>query len=215
VAGHSVGEPSLGNRVGGLRLCPDEGDTIPHPARGRYEWPGLEQNRNGGFELSEAHPLDWTLYVTRGYANVSLQKWLQAVADFRYALLLERKLPMVPFDEGRAWVGVNRELALAAWNECLRRSSGTERNEFYRLILATSYCDPRLREEALRLSDTDAQLAMTALRSGYADSTSWNFSRRGNRLWVRTNSKPCCGRKPRKRRSIKNSRKRAKLGGKG
>jgi len=86
---------------------------------------------------------------------------------------------MVPFDEGRAWVGVNRELAVAAWNECLRRSSGAERNEFYRLILGTSYSDPRLREEALRLSDTDAQLAMTALRSGYADSTTLEFLEEG------------------------------------
>jgi O-antigen ligase len=124
-------------------------------------------------------PLDWPLYVTCGYANVSQQKWLQAVADFRYALLLEPKLPMVPFDEGRAWVGVNRELAVAAWNECLRRSSGAERSEFYRLILGTSYCDPRLREQALRLSDTDAQLAMIALRSGYADSTTLEFLEEG------------------------------------
>ena len=82
---------------------------------------------------------------------------------------------MVPFNEGRVWVGVNRELAFAAWKECLRRSQDGERNEFYRLILGTSYGDARLREAVLRLSDTDAQLAGTALRSGYADSTTLEF----------------------------------------
>jgi hypothetical protein len=52
-------------------------------------------------------PLNWSLYVKRGYANVYEHRWLQAVADFRSALLLEPRLPIVPFDEGRAWVGVN------------------------------------------------------------------------------------------------------------
>jgi tetratricopeptide (TPR) repeat protein len=120
-------------------------------------------------------PLDWPLYVTRGYANVFQQKWLQAIADFRYALLLEPKLPIVPYNEGRVWVGVNRALAFAAWKECLRRSQDGERNEYYRLILATSFADTPLREATLRLSDTDAQLAVTALRSGYADSTTLEF----------------------------------------
>jgi O-antigen ligase/tetratricopeptide (TPR) repeat protein len=120
-------------------------------------------------------PLNWPLYVTRGYANIYQQKWLQAVADFRYALLLEPKLPVVPFNEGRVWVGVNRELAFAAWKECLRRSQDGERNEFYRLILGSSYGDSSLREAVLRLSDTDSQLAGTALRSGYADATTLEF----------------------------------------
>jgi tetratricopeptide (TPR) repeat protein len=120
-------------------------------------------------------PLDWSLYVTRGYANVSQQKWLQAIADFRYALLLEPKLPMVPFDEGRAWVGVNPELAVAAWKECLRRSPDGERSESYRQILGTSFRDARLREATLRLSDGDPQLAVAALRSGYADARTLEF----------------------------------------
>jgi tetratricopeptide (TPR) repeat protein len=120
-------------------------------------------------------PLDWPVYLTRGCANVSQRKWLQAIADFRYALLLEPKLPIVPFNEGRAWVGINRALAFVAWKECLRRSQDGERNEFYRLILATSYSDTPLREEVLRLSDTDAQLAVTALRSGYADAATLEF----------------------------------------
>ena len=120
-------------------------------------------------------PLDWSLYVTRGYANVDELRTLQAIDDFRYALLLEPKLPIVPLNEGRAWVGVNPELAIAAWKECLRRSQGSERNEFYRQMLGTSYGDARLKEATLRLSDGDAQLAVTALQSGYADAKTLKF----------------------------------------
>lgn len=120
-------------------------------------------------------PLDWSLYVTRGYANLNQQRWPEATADFRSALTLEPKLPMVAFDEGRAWVGVNPDLALFAWKECLRRSVHGERNELYRQILGTSFRDVRLRELTLRLSDDDLQLALTALSSGYADSKTLKY----------------------------------------
>jgi hypothetical protein len=120
-------------------------------------------------------PLSWSLYLTRGYANVNEHQWSQAEADFRYALLLEPKLPIVPLNEGRAWVGVNPELALAAWKECLRRSLHDERSELYRQMLGASYVDPGLREATLRLSDADAQLAVTALQSGQADSRTLEF----------------------------------------
>ena len=81
----------------------------------------------------------------------------------------------MPLNEGRAWVGVNPELAIAAWKECLRRSQGSERNEFYRQMLGTSYGDACLKEATLRLSDGDAQLAVTALQSGYADAKTLKF----------------------------------------
>jgi hypothetical protein len=130
-------------------------------------------------------PLDWSLYVTRGYANVYELRTLPAIDDFRYALLLEPKLPIVPLNEGRAWVGVNPELALAAWKECLRRSHDSERNEFYRQMLGTSYGDARLKEATLRLSDPDAQLAVTALQSGYADAKTLKFleEEKANLAW--------------------------------
>jgi tetratricopeptide (TPR) repeat protein len=120
-------------------------------------------------------PLNWSLYMTRGYANVHEKKWLQATADFRCALLLEPKLAIVPFDEGRAWIGVSVPMAVSGWKECLRRSRGDERSEYYRQILDESARDERLLESALRLSDGDSTLALVALRSGHADFKTLQF----------------------------------------
>jgi hypothetical protein len=51
----------------------------------------------------------------RGYAEIQTKRWLEALADFRYARLLEPKLAIVPFDEGRGWIGSNSRLTLDAW----------------------------------------------------------------------------------------------------
>ena len=120
-------------------------------------------------------PLSWSLYVIGGYANVHQGKWLQAIADFRDALVLEPKLAIVPFNEGRAWVGLNSALALAAWKEALRRSPPEERGDLYRQMLDASLGDAALHSATLRLSDGKASLAITALRSGHADSKTLQF----------------------------------------
>jgi tetratricopeptide (TPR) repeat protein len=120
-------------------------------------------------------PLNWSLYMTRGYAHVREKKWLHAIADFRYALFLEPKLAVVPLDEGRAWIGANGAMSVSAWKECLRRSRGDERNEYYRQILDVAARDERLLEAALRMSDGDATLALVALRSGRADFRTLQF----------------------------------------
>jgi hypothetical protein len=65
-------------------------------------------------------PLNWSLYMARGYANVHEKKWLQAIADFRCALLLEPKLAIVTFDEGRAWIGVSVPIAVSAWKRMFK-----------------------------------------------------------------------------------------------
>jgi tetratricopeptide (TPR) repeat protein len=120
-------------------------------------------------------PLNWSLYMTRGYANVHEKKSLQAIADFRYASFLEPKMAAVPFDEGRAWIGVNVPMAVAAWKECLSRSGGNQRDEYFGQILEMSAKDERLLEATLRLSDRDPALALIALRSGLADSRTLQF----------------------------------------
>jgi tetratricopeptide (TPR) repeat protein len=120
-------------------------------------------------------PLNWSLYMTRGYANIHQKKLLQAVADFRYALFLEPKMPIVPYDEGRAWAGVNVPATVASWKECLNRSEGSERGEYFRQILDVSATDMKLLEATLRLSDGDTGLALVALRSGRADLKTLQF----------------------------------------
>jgi hypothetical protein len=81
----------------------------------------------------------------------------------------------VPFGEGRAWINVNPSLALSAWKEALRRSRLEEIPDFYRQMLDASSGDPQLHIATLRLADGDPSLAMTALRSGYADSKTLQF----------------------------------------
>jgi tetratricopeptide (TPR) repeat protein len=138
---------------------------------------------NGGFEKVEKlasraltrTPLNWSLYITRGYANVHEKKFLQAIADFRYALFLEPKMAIVPFDEGLAWIGVNVPMVVAAWKECLSRGSGSERNEYFRQMLDESAKDEKLFEATLRLSDGDSALALVALGSGHADFKTLQF----------------------------------------
>ena len=131
-------------------------------------------DRFAGSALTRA-PLNWSLYVSRGYASVHEKKWLQAIADFRSALSLEPKLAIVPYEVGRAWIGISVPMAIAAWQECLRRSREDERSENYRQILDSSSTDRRLLESALRLADGNSTLCLVALRSGYSDPKTLQF----------------------------------------
>jgi tetratricopeptide (TPR) repeat protein len=153
-------------------LCSDSAESQLHLVLARGDLEVVEKLASRALTRT---PLNWSLYVTRGYANVHEKKLLQAIADFRYALFLEPKMATVPFDEGRAWIGVNVSLAVAAWKECLSRSGGNERNEYFRRILEVSAQDERLLEDTLRLSDGDPALALIALRSGLADSKTLRF----------------------------------------
>ena len=115
-------------------------------------------------------PLNWSLYLTRGYANVSQSRWLQAMTDFRYARFLEPKMAIIPFSEGVAWVGVNRALALGAWKEALRRSRSAETRDLYGKMLDASLGDAQLHLATIRLADRDPSLAVLTLAPGSIDS---------------------------------------------
>jgi len=156
-----------------LRPDSTESQLPPAPAQGDFE----KAEKLASMALSRA-PLNWSLYITRGYANVHEKKLLEAIADFRYALFLEPKMAIVPFDEGRAWIGVNVPMAVAAWKECLARGGGNERNEYFRLILDESAKDEKLFQATLRLSDADSALALVALGSGHADFKTLQFLER-------------------------------------
>jgi hypothetical protein len=131
------------------------------------EWPRVEQAAS---ELLVRRPLSWSLYVTRGYADVHQSRWLQANADFRHARFLEPKMAIVPFSEGKAWVGVNRVLALGAWKEALRRSQSAEMRNLYGQMLDASLADPQLHLATIRLADNRPSLAVLTLAPGSVDS---------------------------------------------
>lgn len=71
-------------------------------------------------------PLGWPPYFTRAVAQASQGKVLAAVADFRLARVLEPHHAGIPLEEGRFWLGVQPELAFAAWQEALARCKDGE-----------------------------------------------------------------------------------------
>jgi tetratricopeptide (TPR) repeat protein len=148
-------------------LCSDSTESQLQPVLARGDFEEVEKLASRALTRT---PLNWSLYMIRGYAYVHEKKLLQAIADFRYALFLEPKMAAVPFDEGRAWIGVSVPMAVATWKECLGRSGGNERDEYFRQMLEVSAKDQRLLEATLRLSDGDPALALVALRSGLSDS---------------------------------------------
>jgi tetratricopeptide (TPR) repeat protein len=131
------------------------------------EWARAEEAAS---ELLVRQPLSWSLYVTRGYAAVHQSRWLKANTDFRYARFLEPKMAIVPFNEGKAWVGVNRVLALVAWREALRRSQSAEMRDFYGQMLDASSGDSQLHLATIRLADSWPSLALLTLDPGSVDS---------------------------------------------
>jgi O-Antigen ligase len=114
-------------------------------------------------------PLDWSLYLMRGSANVRLGKWVEALGDFRAARVIEPKLAVVPFDEGCAWLGTNSGLTIAAWKAALRRNA--EDKNLYLQMLDKSVPYQETHQAVLRLADEHLDLALAAVGSGYSDQT--------------------------------------------
>jgi O-Antigen ligase len=151
----------------GLLLLKEEELSLkPHQELAEANWPEIRTSASDSLIRT---PLNWSLYILRGYAEIRTTRWLEALADFRYARLLEPKLAIVPFDEGRGWMGSNTRLALDAWKDALQRSLPDQRNELYRQMLNASFGVASLHEGMVRLSDSDPELAMMALRSSHSD----------------------------------------------
>ena len=157
----------------GLLLLKEEEFVLkPHEELAKGNWAEV---RKSASESLIRTPLNWSLYIMRGYAEIHTKRWLEALADFRYARLLEPKLAIVPFDEGRGWIGSNSRLTLDAWTAALQRSLPDQRNELYRQMLNASFGVSSLHEAMVRLGDSDPQLAMVALRSGHGDARTLIF----------------------------------------
>jgi hypothetical protein len=118
-------------------------------------------------------PLDWSLHLMRGSTNIRVGRWIEALGDFRAARVLEPKLPVVPFDEGCAWLDANSALAIAAWKEALKR--GSDDRNLYLQMLDKSVPFPEVHQAMLRLSDDYLNFAFAALLSGYSDQATLDF----------------------------------------
>ena len=137
-------------------------NTRTQRAIAQRDWTTLE---TAATESLAHTPLNWPLYVERAYASIPLSQWIQAISDFHRARFLEPKLAVVTLSEGKAWAGVNRALALAAWNETLRRSQAGEMRSLYAQMLDASLQDRQLRLKTIRLADARPSLAILTLNS--------------------------------------------------
>jgi len=138
------------------------------PQRGfvKGDWHAVRAKANEALNIT---PLDWSLYLIRGSANVRLGNWMEALTDFRGARVIEPKLAVVPFDEGCAWLGANSALAIAAWKEALRRSPDDQ--ILYLQMLDKSVPFHEVHLAIVRLGDEHLDWAFTALQRGYFDNT--------------------------------------------
>ena len=110
--------------------------------------------------LREA-PLDWAAYYERGTARATSRQWINALADFRRANLLEPNILRVPMEEGYLWLAINPPLAPQAWKDALRRTPPEHRAEVLDEILGSLGRFPDLlpRVEALTQGDLNLELA--------------------------------------------------------
>jgi hypothetical protein len=110
-------------------------------------------------------PLKWQIYFARALAKVGAkQPSSSALDDFRRARFLEPNAYEVPYEEGIAWLATEPTLALAAWEEALRRV-GVQRLEMYGQMLAlASQRSPAVRRGLEEIGMTQHDLALVYLK---------------------------------------------------
>jgi O-antigen ligase len=151
-------------------------NDIPRQEFVRADWRSVEKKIDRGLRIA---PLDWSFHLIRGSANVRLGNWIEAIADFRAARVLEPKLADVPFDEGCAWLGSSPRLVIAAWQEALNRKDQDQ--NLYLQMLDKSAPFTEVHRAVLRLADAHINLALAALKSGYADNATLDSIAAGRR----------------------------------
>jgi len=110
-------------------------------------------------------PLKWQLYFGRALAKVEAKRPpIDGLEDFRRARFLEPNAHEVPYQEGVEWLFVEPDLAIAAWQESLRRA-GTEKVEMYGNMLAmSSQYNPKVRRGLEEIGLTQHDLALVYLK---------------------------------------------------
>jgi len=110
-------------------------------------------------------PLRWQLYFARALGKVGAKQPASDVLDdFRRARFLEPNAFEVPYEEGIVWLTTEPSLALAAWEEALRRV-GSQKLEMYGHMLAlASQRNPTVRRGLEEIGMTHHDLALVYLQ---------------------------------------------------
>ena len=110
-------------------------------------------------------PLKWQLYFSRALGKVGAKRPpADALDDFRRARFLEPNAYEVPYEEGIVWLASEPSLAIAAWQESLRRV-GVQKVEMYghMLTLASQY-SPTVRRGLEEIGLVQHDLALVYLQ---------------------------------------------------
>ncbi len=105
-------------------------------------------------------PLDWHPHFTRAVALGCQGKIIESLADFRRARLLEPHYAMLPYDEGRFWLRIQPELALAAWGEALRRVRAPDDAGLFATMIRSAPNDAAFRARLLQIASGRDRLQM-------------------------------------------------------
>lgn len=101
-------------------------------------------------------PLDWQLYYQRGTSRILLRReWAASFQDFQRANSLERSSPIMPENEGLAWLSYRPELAALPWAEALQRMPPEQSDRAYARYLDLAAPYPRLRSQLEALASND------------------------------------------------------------
>ncbi len=115
-------------------------------------------------------PLDWQLYFLRGLGKVGAKRPPEvALADFRRARFLEPNSFEVPYQEGLAWLTTQPGLAIAAWNESLRRAQ-PDRDELYgRMLTRADLRNREVKQRLVELGGREADLSLVYLERAHGN----------------------------------------------
>ena len=110
-------------------------------------------------------PLKWQLYFLRALGKVGAKRPpADVLDDFRRARFLEPNAHEVPYEEGVVWLVTEPSLAIAAWQESLRRV-GVEKLEMYGHMLAlASQHNPTVRRGLEEIGMVQPDLALVYLQ---------------------------------------------------
>jgi O-antigen ligase len=113
-------------------------------------------------------PLDWQLYYQRGASRILLRRdWAESLRDFQRANYLERYSPIMPENEGIAWLSYRPELSALSWSEALRRMTPEEGNRRYARYLEMAAPYPRLRSQLIAMGGND--ITRSIIQLNHAD----------------------------------------------
>ncbi len=110
-------------------------------------------------------PLKWQLYFSRALGKIGAKRPpADVLDDFRRARFLEPNAFEVPYEEGIVWLTTEPSLAIAAWEEALRRV-GVQKLEMYGHMLAlASQRSPKVRRGLEEIGMTHHDLALVYLQ---------------------------------------------------